>query len=245
MSGPATVEEGFSKVIPFDRDGIEDAVDGGQDVLFGKEGWLGADLDVSVLAFVDEGEEFDHVTQFGGKADIERGHLLDAADVDFLGINDESMGEGSEKDGLVSRVPTVDVEGFVSFGIAEFLGFLEGFGVSEAGLGHALKDVVGGSVDDSGNGFDPISNERFLDRFDDGNASGHGSLQVNGRVVLLGKSEKRASALGEKGFVSGHDGLPGFERGFDEVVGRIGSADEFHDNIDGRVVDDIEEIGGE
>lgn len=142
LSGASAVEEGVAELVAFDGDGIEDAVDGGEDVFFREEGGLGADFDAAVFAFEDEGEEFDDVAEFGGEFDIEGGDFFDAADVDVLVVDEESVGDGAEEDGLVGGVPAVDVEGFVGFGIAKVFGFGEGFGVAEAGFGHPLEDVI-------------------------------------------------------------------------------------------------------
>lgn len=214
-------------------------------MFFGDEGGLGADFDGAAGAFANEGEEFDDVAELGGELDVEWGDFFDAADVDVFWVDEESVGEGAEEDGLVGSVPAVDVEGFVGFGISEFFGFLEGFGVAEAGLGHAHEDVIGGAVDDADDVLDAVSDEGVLNGLDDGDATGDGGLEVNGGVRFGGKGEKLGSALGEEGFVSGDDGLLGLEGSGYEIEGSGGAADEFDHDIDGRVGDDVHEIGGE
>jgi len=245
LAGAATVEEGVAQLVAFDRDGIENAIHGGEDVLLGEEGGLGADFDGAIVLLENEREEFHDVTEFGGETDVEGRHFFDPANVNVAIIDEEAVGEGAEEDGFVGGIPAVDVEGFVGFGVSELLRFLEGFGVGEPSLGHALKDVVGGAVDNTGDGNDAVSDEGFLQGLDDGDASGDGCFEVNRGVVFLGESEKVGATLGEKGFISGHDRFSGLKGGRDEVEGGVGSADELDHDIDGRIIDDLHEIGGE
>ena len=146
-------------------------------------------------------------------------------------------------------VPAVDVEGGIGFRVAEVLGFLEGVLIGETGLGHAFEDVVGSAVDDTGDGFDAVADEAFLDGLDDGDAAGDGGFKVDGGIHLGGKGEEFRSAFGEKGLVAGDDGFLCAKSGGDDVEGGGGSADEFDDDVDGGVGDDLipvcgEELGG-
>ena len=245
LAGAAAVEEGIADAVAAEGDGIEDAVDAGEDVGAGDEGGLGADFDGAVLVGADDAEEFDDVAEVFGEADVDAANHFDAADVNLFGIDGETVGEGGEEDGLVGGVPAVDVEGGVGFGVAEVLGFLEGVLIGEAGLGHAFEDVVGGAVDDAGDGLDAVADEAVLDGLDDGDAPGHGGFEVDGGVGFGGEGEEFGAAFGEEGLVAGDDGFFGAEGGGDDVEGGGGAADEFDDEVDGGVLDDGFPVGGE
>ena len=142
LAGAATVEEGFAGGVGVDGDGIEDAVDGGEDMFLGDERGLHAELDRAVIPLADDGEELDHVAEGFRELDVGRADLLDAGDVDEGGIDGKTIGEGGEEDGLVGGVPAIDVERGIGLCVAEILGFLEGGGVVDAAQGHLLEDVV-------------------------------------------------------------------------------------------------------
>ena len=94
LAGAAAVEHGIAETIPADGDGIEDSVDAGEDVVGGDEGGLGADLDGAVFVGADEAEEFDDVAELLGEGDVDASDHFDAAHVDLLGVDGESVGEG-------------------------------------------------------------------------------------------------------------------------------------------------------
>lgn len=245
LAGTTPVVERVAAGVTFDSDGIEDAVDAGEDVFGGEKGRLSPDFDSTVFVTADEAEEFDDVPEFFGEVDVDGGDFFDAADVDLLVVDEGAVGEGGEEDGFVGGVPAIDVEGLVSFGVAEVFGFLEGFRVAEAGLGHALEDVVGSAVDDAGDGFDFVADKGFLDGFDNGNSSGDSGFEVDGGVVLAGEGEEFGATFGEEGFVASDDRFAGLECGGDEVEGFVGAADEFDDDVDGGVVGEGVKVGGE
>ena len=143
----------------------------------------------------------------------------------------------------MGRVPAVDVEGLVGFGVTEVFRFGERFGVAESGFGHALKNVVGSAVDDSGEGLDTVADVGFLNRLDDGDGSGDRGFEMNGSLVLGGEGEEFFSTLGEEGLVASDDGFAGFESGGDEVKGGISASDEFDDDVDFGVFDESGEVG--
>lgn len=109
LAGSGSVEEGFSGGVCVDGDGVEDSVDGGEDVFFGDEGGLDAELDCAAIALADDGEELDDVAEGFGEIDVGGADLLDAGDVDVFGVDGEAVGEGGEEDGFVGGVPAVDV----------------------------------------------------------------------------------------------------------------------------------------
>lgn len=138
----SAVEEGLAGGICIDGDGVEDTVDGGEDVIFGDEGGLDADFHGTAFTLADDGEEFDDVAEGFCEGDVGWADFFDAGDEDFCGIDGETVGEGGEEDGFVCGVPAVDVEGGICFCVAEVLGFLEGLGVVDAAQGHLFEDVV-------------------------------------------------------------------------------------------------------
>ena len=245
LAGAAAVEERFTCGIGVDRDGIEHTVDGGEDVFLGNEGGLNAEFNRATIAFANDGEEFDHVAEGFCETDIRGADLFDAGDVDDFRIDGETVGERGEKDGLVGGVPAIDVEGGIGFGVAESLSFLKGSGVVDAAQGHLLEDVVRGAVDDAGEGMDLVADERVLNGFDDGDATGDGGFEKDGGFHFPGQGEQLDAALGEEGFVAGDDGLFRVEGGSDDFKSIRGASDQFDDDVDRGVIDEFVPIGGE
>ena len=244
LSGTASVEEGFAGGIAMDGDGIEDAVDAGEDVAFGDEGGLEAEFD-AVLMLADDGEKFDDVAEARGELDVDRTDLLDAGDVDFFRVDRETVGEGREQDGLVGGVPAVDVERGIGFGVAELLGLGEGGFKVESASGHALEDVVRGAVDDADHRVDAVADEGLLDGLDDRDASGDGGFKVDRGVEFFREREEFGAAFGEQCFVAGDDGFFRAERCGDDVEGVAGATDELDDDVDSWVFNDLLPLGGE
>ena len=245
LTGAATVEEGFADGVAIDENGIEGAGNGGEDVGEGDEGGLGADFDAAIGVGANDGEEFDGVAEAFGEGEIGEGDFLDAFDMNEVLGNPEAVGEGGEDDGFVGGVPTGDVEGGIGFGEAFVLGFLEGILVAEAGLGHAGEDVVAGAVDDAVDGDDVIADEAFLEDLNDGDATGDGGFEVDGHAAFLGEGEEFLAAFGEQGFVAGDDDFFGAESGADEFVSLGGATDEFNDDLDVGIGDEVAPVGGE
>ena len=170
---------------------------------------------------------------------------MDAFDMNEVLGNPEAVGEGGEDDGLVGGIPTGNVEGRIGFGEAFVLGFLEGILVAEAGLGHAGEDVVAGAVDDAVDGDDVIADEAFLEDLNDGDAPGDSGFEVDGHAAFLGEGEEFLAAFGEQGFVAGDDDFFGAESGADEFVSLGGATDEFNDDLDVGIGDEVAPVGGE
>ena len=177
LAGTASVEKGFAGGVGVDRDGVKNSVDGGENVFLRDEGGLDAELHGAALVLADDGEELDDVSKGFREFDVGGADLLDAGDVDIFRVDGETVGEGGKKNGLVSGVPAVDVEGGIGLRIAERLGFAEGGGVVDAAQGHLLEDVVRGAVNDTGEGVDAIADEGILNNFYDGDAARDGGLE--------------------------------------------------------------------
>ena len=245
LASAAAIEEGFADGVAIDEDGIEGAGNGGEDVGEGDEGGLGADFDLAVGIGADDGEEFDGVTEAFGEGEVGEGDFLYAFDVDEVLGDPEAVGEGGEDDGLVGGIPAGDVESGVGFGEAFVLGFLEGVLVAETGQGHAGEDVIAGAVDDAVDGDDVIADEALLEDLDDGDATGDGGFEVDGDAAFLSEGEEFLAAFGEEGFVARDDDFFGAQRGADEFVGLGGATDEFDDDLDVGIGDEVAPVGGE
>jgi len=83
---------------------------------------MNADLDFAPLPGLDDGEELDGVAELCGETDIRGGDFLDALDVNLVRADPETIGKGSEDDGLVGGVPAVDVEGWIGLCESGILG---------------------------------------------------------------------------------------------------------------------------
>ena len=118
LAGAAAVEEGVADDVAVDGEGVEDAVDGGEDVFLGDERGMDAHFDFAAGVGLDNAEELDRVAEGFGEANVATGDLVDAFDEYLIRRNPETIGERGENDGLVRGVPAVHVERGVGFGVA-------------------------------------------------------------------------------------------------------------------------------
>ena len=84
-----------------------------------------------------------------------------------------------------------------------------------------------------------------MDGFDDGDSTCDSGFEMDGGIELSGKRKEFDAAFGEEGFIASDDGFSCFESGGDDVEGVGSATDEFDDDMDVGVMDEVGPSGGE
>ncbi len=87
---------------------------------------------------------------------------------------------------LLGGIVAVDVERRIGLGIAKTLRVLQALGERQSFLFHTGQDVIAGAVEDAIDAIDVGTGETFAQRFDHGDRSANGRLEIQCAAMLLG-----------------------------------------------------------
>ncbi len=229
--GARALEEDAIQEVAFDLDGVEDAVDFGQRLVFGQQDGVDARLYGAVFLLAD-GEELDCVAHLAGVAEVLGAEVGDAFAIDLVGRDDGAEGEAGEDGDLVGGVDALHVVRGVGFGVAERLRAAQGIGEVAAFLAHGSQDVVRGAVDDGGDGSDVVGEEVALEGRDYGYAAADAGFVEDVDVVLAGGVEQLGAVLGHDLLVGGDDVASGLEGLAHEAESGVLAAEELDDDVE-------------
>ena len=162
-----------------------------------------ADVDAGV-GVAGDAEQLNGVAELAGLGDVLGADGADTLLVHIIGGNAGAKADGGEDGRLAGGIEAVDVGGRVGLGIALGLCIGEHVGVIGALGVHARQDVVGGAVEDAGDGQDLVAHQIVLKRAHDGDAAAAAGLALNLHAA-------RARLLGECLDMTAQQGLVGRE----------------------------------
>ena len=148
-----------------------------------------ADVDAGV-GVAGDAEQLNGVAEFACLGDVLGADGTDALLVYVVGGHTGAKADGGEDRRFAGGVEAVDVGGRVGLGIALGLRVGEHVGVIGTLGVHARQDVVGGTVENTGDGQDLVAHQVVLKRAHDGDAAAAAGLALNlhaARACLLGK----------------------------------------------------------
>ena len=233
-----TVEHGFAHGVAYHVDGVHGAVDLGEHMVCRDERGMHADVDAGVGVACDA-QQLDGIAELAGLGDVLGADGTDTLLVDIVGGHAGAKADGSEDCRLAGGVEAVDVGGRVGLGIALGLRVGKHIGVIGALGVHARQDIVGGTVENAGDGQDLVAHQVVLERAHDGDATATAGLALNlhaARARLLGE---RLDMTAQQGLVGRDDMLAVLEGGGEDFGRGVLAADELDDDIDGGVGDDV------
>ena len=233
-----TVEHGLAHGVAYHVDGVHGAVDLGEHVVGGDQRGVHADVDTGIGVAGDT-QQLNGVAELAGLGDVLGADGTDALLVDVVGGNAGAKADGGEDGRLAGGIEAVDVGGRIGLGVALGLGVGEHVGVIGALGVHARQNVVGGAVEDAGDGQDLVAHQVVLERADDGDTAAAAGLAFDLHAALTRLLGKRLDMAAEQGLVGGDDVLAVL-KGRGEDLGRgVLAADQLDDDVDGGVGDDI------
>lgn len=243
-AGAFSVVEGIGAVSASGPDGVVGAADGGEDGVLGNQG--GTDGDEEALGGGFSGaDEADGAADLGGVAEVDGGNGADAGSGNVGGRQLDAEREGGEEGEFGAGIEAVDVGGGVGFGVAEALGFGENGVEFAVILLDFAEDVVTGAVEDAVEGFEAVGGDTFAKDAVDGDAAAdagfHGEEDTAGRSL----APEGDAVEGDEFLVGGDNGLAGGDGGLDDFPGDGGAADQFGDDFDVRVGDDVAPVVGD
>ena len=133
---------------------------------------------------------------------------------------------------LVGGVDAFDVVRRVGLRVAERLGAPQRVGEIAAVLAHGREDVVGGAVDDGGDGGDVVGQEVALEGRDNRYAAADAGFVEDVDVVLLRRRQELRTVLGHNLLVGGDDVASRLEGASHEVEGGVFAAQELDDDVE-------------
>lgn len=242
--GALAVVEGVGAVSATGPDGVVGAANGGEDGVLGNQG--GTDGGEEALGGGFSGaDEADGAADLGGVAEVDRGNGADAGSGDVSGGQLDAEGEGGEEGEFGAGIEAVDVGGGVGFGVAEALGFGENGVEFAVILLDFAEDVVTGSVENAVEGFEAVGGDTFAKDAMDGNAAADAGFHGEEDALGGGLAPEGDAVEGDEFLVGGDDGFAGGDGGLDDFPGDGGAADQFGDDLDIGVGDDVAPVLGD
>ena len=107
---------------------------------------------------------------------------------------------------------------------------------------HLREDVVGGAVQDAHDGEDSVGHQALFQSLDHRNSAADTGLEANLHPLLGRCGKDVASFLGQQGLVGGHHVLAGSNSLHHKGFGRFNAADQFDDDIDIRIIDQLHSV---
>ena len=197
-----------------------------------------ADIDAGI-GVAGDAQQLDGVAELAGLSDILGTDGANALLIHVVGGDAGAKADGGEDGRLAGGIETVDVGGRVGLGIALGLSIGKNVGVVGALGVHARQDVVGGAVEDTGDGQDLVAHQVMLERADDGDTAAAAGLALNLNAALACFLCECLDVAAQQGLVGRDDVLAVLE-GSGEDLGRgVLAADQLDDDVDGGVGDDI------
>ena len=145
------VVEGGAGCIAFNPNRVHHAVNARQQAVPGHQGGMHAGL-ASRLRPAGDGQVLNAVAQFLGVLQVLRRDVRDAFRVHPGKLKVRVKSQRRQDGQLVGGVNALHIKGGVGFGKAQFLRLGQRLGEGGALLRHRGQDVVGGAVDDAGQG---------------------------------------------------------------------------------------------
>ena len=146
---------------------------------------------------------------------------------------------------LVGRVKAFHVRRGVGLRKTQALGVLQYRFIFGAFRRHPGEDVVGRAVDNTHDLLNMIGDQRGLDRVDDRDRAADAGFVVQARAGLLCHLPQFVKMKGKRHLVRGDNGLAVLQRAQHHGRGRLFAAQEFADDIDLRILQDIVLISGQ
>ena len=190
-------------------------------------------------------QQLQRVAKLVGPGEVLRLELHDALGEHLFRLHARAEGELRQDAELLRRIAARDVQGGVGLGEAEPLRLDQRGRERRALLGHRGEDVVRRAVHDPVQGGDAVGGERLAQRPDDRHPAADGALVVHVDALLGGQAEELLPSRGQERLVGGDDVLAAPEGVSHQVEGFGGSADELHDHLDARVVEELLQVRGD
>ena len=233
-AGTRSLERDLADRIALEHHGVERAVDRGERMRALDECRLHPHVDLSVQEARDPDEPHDHA-EIGGRCNVRRLDLGDAAHVDVLERDARAERDGREDRHLRRGVGAVHVVGRIRFRVAELLRFRERLGV-RAALLHAREDEVRRAVDDPEHAMHVRDDERLAEHLDHRDRRAHRRLEAELHSGRRRDREQVGPLARDELLVRGHYRLAGPEQLADVSACRIKPAHHLRDDANRGVV---------
>ncbi len=198
-----------------------------------------------VFAVPGLGQQLDGVAQFLGVANIGVLNVGNAPAWDGGDGHCDAEGDLGQNRQLVGGIDAVDVEGRIGLGIAAPLSLGQCLRIGLALFAHAGEDEIAGAVENALHRQDLVGGQALGQSGDDRDAAADRRLEGHSAVVTATHIEHFRAMLCQQGFVGGDDMFAVGQRVQDGLFRVVGAADDFHDDLNAWVFEDVTQVGGQ
>ena len=157
---PASVKQCLPHRIALDHNSVENLVDIRQKSLFGNKCRVNPHLHFAIIAFYDT-KQLDTVAKFIGTNDICQLQLPDTLNIDRINAEPFTISQSRQNRGFMRRIKPVDIQRWIGFCIAEFLGISQYTGEIRPFFLHPGEDIIARTIHNTENLADPVGNQPF------------------------------------------------------------------------------------
>ena len=231
LARASALEEERPRLARICNDGIEGAVDiRKRRTLFDHRG-----MDALIDTFgtlARYAQELDAIAEFARKRDVFRRYIFDPADRNVSEAWCDAKGKRGEQHEFVRRIPAADIKTRIRFRKSHALSVAEHFAKRPSGRFHLRENEIAGAVKDSANSADPVRDQTFPQRLDDGDAACDRCLEFEGDAATLGRECKLSAVARQQRFVGSNNVFSGFKRGLHQIKrDAVLAADQLHNDI--------------
>ena len=242
--GASSVEQALADGVALNQHRVHHAVDAGQQLLLGDQGWMHAHLG-AVRLVTGDAQMLDAVSELFGVGHVVAGDAADALDIDLVELQRDAEGDGGQDGQLVSGVDALDVESRIGLGVAQRLRLGQHLREVAALVAHLGQNEVGGAVDDARHPFDAVAGQALADRLDDRDAAGDRRLEGDHHPGRAGGGEDLVAVPGDQRLVGGHQVLAVGQRPQRQAARRLVAAHQLDDDRDLGIVHDLQCLAGQ
>ena len=203
----------------------------GQECIVGHKGGMHANFNATAH-HAGYAEQFDGITEFASKVDIQCGDVRDPLFENIVGRDALAEGETTEKRELLCRIRAVDVHSGIGFGKPFVLCFFEHGIKVLSGFCHPGEDVIGRAVENAVKRLNIVGYQTLTERLNNGNTTAYTGFKAQPNIVLNRSFKEAVAAFGKKRFVGCNNVFAILKRREDEIVCRINTAHHFDHNLD-------------
>ncbi len=163
---------------------------------------------------------------------IGRCNVTDAGDRNLRRIDGVTKGNAGENCDLVARIQAIEVQAWISFGIAGLLRLSQRLRELDSVLLHLREDVIAGAVHDAVDGLNLVRGQRLGNGADHWDAARDTCFNANGQVLLLCQREQLLAMQRDQCLVGRNHCFAVLQARADYVIGNIGATHRFYYDID-------------
>ena len=237
-AGPSAIEHQIVNCVAGDKHGIEFIADIRQRMADRNERRLHAGGNLSVL-LTGTRKQLDLISGFLCKGDVIRFNVGDALCRNLIRSYTQTEYQRYQNRELIRRINSLHISGRVCLREALRLCVPKNIGVILAIFFHLRQDIIRCSIQDAVNGAEFVGQKGSRQGGQDRNSACHSRFETEQNMVFLCELRKHAAICGNCRLVCRDNALAVLECPCHKRGGWLNTSDQFHDDTDLRIVQDV------